>query len=217
MNLDGFAIRTAFLVLPGLLASQLLRKFRGKTDKKAWEDFTEIIFTSLISYVLLAIFMAFSIEDWSLSFEWPALSSIDGFLDESKPIKYGEIVWATLIAVVLACMYSYFCGKRTFFRILNFFKITNRYGNEDVWSYFHSAKENPWLFIRDHKRNLIYYGYVKAFSETNHCRELLINDVSVHDSKGTKLYDTPQMYLSRDHHDLTLELLNSKSSTDKEH
>lgn len=52
MNFSSFLFRVIILALPGLIASLLYRKLRGKPLQKDWEDFVEIWFFSLICYIV---------------------------------------------------------------------------------------------------------------------------------------------------------------------
>ncbi len=58
MEISGLFIRVVFLTFPGIFATKLYRKLRGRTQKKAWEDFSEILFFAVASYMILGLFSA---------------------------------------------------------------------------------------------------------------------------------------------------------------
>ena len=63
-----------------------------------------------------------------------------------------------------------------------------------------------WVFVRDHKVNLIYYGVIDVYSDSEKERELILRKVDVLDNEtGDTLYNVEVMYVCRDKHDLTIE------------
>lgn len=210
MDLSIFIIRLSFLALPGLLASKLYRKLRGKTEKKHWEDFFEILLFSLLSYLLLAFLVGcynalFHHSDHN-SF-WPIIHAFSSFVNEQEPINWSEIAVASFLGILLAILASYTHTYSIIPRIFRSFRASNRTGDEDLWYYFmNSPDTNTWIYIRDHKLNLIYFGCVQVYSESEEERELILGDVTVYDSDSNKLYDTPVIYISRERDDLTIEL-----------
>lgn len=76
-----------------------------------------------------------------------------------------------------------------------------------MWEYLYNSPNVEWVFIRDHKLDLIYYGWIAAFSEAKEERELLLRDVDVYENiYGKPLYKTDAMYISRNKFDLTVEI-----------
>ena len=84
-----------------------------------------------------------------------------------------------------------------------------------MWNYLFNSSNVEWVFVRDHKTDLVYYGWIEVFSDSEKERELILKDVDVY-SNTTDLqdpiYKIPLMYLSRDKHDLTIEVPKLKSS-----
>jgi hypothetical protein len=63
-----------------------------------------------------------------------------------------------------------------------------------------------WITVRDHKRNLVYDGRVRFFSEDEKPAELYLQDIKVYDNaSGEYLYDVAGMYISLERTDLTIE------------
>ena len=59
--------------------------------------------------------------------------------------------------------------------------------------------------MRDHKINLLYFGWISYYADAEKDRELIIDEVGVYDLSGELLYSSPSMYLSRNKFDLTIE------------
>lgn len=196
MEISGTVIRVAFLVLPGILGSKLYRKLRGRTRKKTWEDFTEILLFATCSYLLLGLVLRRS------------LGILDPLLDENKPIITTEVLWACVISFFVAFIAAYTHQ----YGLLNWLgyklKATRRFGDEDLWTKFLADRRLVWCYVRDHKLNLVYYGCVRAYSESDEQRELILGQVTVYkNADGQLLYGAPRMYFSRDKSELTIELV----------
>lgn len=199
MKISALFIRVVVLVLPGLVGSLFYRKLRGGRQQKDWRDLAEITLFALSSYALygaaLELFAA----------EGPV--ALQALFDESVPVRWTEVVVASVISVGLAILASY--AQR--YKLINWFgrKIgaTNRYGDEDVWEYLHNSDVSSWLYVRDHKQNLVYYGWLELFSESGDDRELLLSDVEVYSNETDEwLYSVPLLYVSRDAYDFTIEI-----------
>jgi hypothetical protein len=50
--------------------------------------------------------------------------------------------------------------------------------------------------VRDFDKKMVFAGWVRAFSESEKARELLLRDVRVTDFDGAFLYEVPLMYLA---------------------
>lgn len=74
---------------------------------------------------------------------------------------------------------------------------TGKFGDPNVWSFAMNSKELRWVVVRDMEKDLMFQGYIRAFSDIDEkVSELLL--VSVHvfrESTGEKLYETDTMYL----------------------
>jgi hypothetical protein len=74
-----------------------------------------------------------------------------------------------------------------------------------------------WVFVRDIENDLVYYGYIRAYSESREDRELILKEVEVYsNSTGEWKYAIPMMYLSREAHKLSIEIVPEKMVVFKE-
>lgn len=240
MDLSTFVVRMAFLALPGLLASALYRKARGRRDKKHWEDFFEVMVFSLTSYLFLALIINShnsiiknkiahaNIIDVKLSDVnvnktvvlpdntknlastkqmWAEPSFFKIVTDEKAALNWLEIGWACLIGAGLAVIASYFHKYKIITFLFRTIRASNKVADEDIWELFHDSKATAdWLFVRDHKLHLVYFGYISYYSDSGKDRELAIDNASVYYENGELLYECPGLYICRDKFDLTIEL-----------
>ena len=206
MDLSGLLIRIIFLLLPGAIARTFYRKLRGRAKRKDWEDFVEIIVFSLLSYALYALLLFLLNKEWATGIQFTAFEAL---FNEKVAIRWQDVLNSSLLSVVLALLASYAYQFNIINRIGKKIRATTRFGDEDVWDFFHHSPNvrGEWVTVRDHKLNLYYFGWVEAFSDSGKQRELLLREVSVHDnSSGDYLYRTDALYLSRRQDDLTLEV-----------
>lgn len=61
---------------------------------------------------------------------------------------------------------------------------SSKFGDEDLWAYFLNSKDVDWVWVRDHARDLVYEGWVQAFSVTSPVREIMLRDVRVYSNEG---------------------------------
>lgn len=204
MSLSSFLIRIIFLALPGIVGSILYRRLKGKSSLKDWEDVLEILLFSLLSYALYGLGLAiFNGLGWAHS----TVTSFEAFSDEKIPISWPEVLIASAIAIPLAFAASALYTYKTINWIGRFLTVTKRFGDEDVWSYFNNVYGAQWVFVRDHKLDLLYFGWILVYSDSEKQRELLLRDVRVfNNSTDDFLYEVSRMYLSRESFDLTIEV-----------
>jgi hypothetical protein len=212
MNLSGSVIRIVVLALPGIISALLYWRLRGRTGRKDWEDFLEIGVFSLFIYLAYGLgirLLNYLILKPFFGFLVLPPKALDALTNDSLPIPWGEIPEATLIGILLAVVVA-FVEKRNYIGRFGFWiKVSNRLGEKDVWETFFHLPEIGWVYVRDHKVGLTYYGWVRQYSDPDKVRELLLKDVSVYkEVPGTGivlLYEVPLLYISRDKHDLSLE------------
>jgi hypothetical protein len=231
MEISEFVLRVAFLALPGLVASKIYRKLRGRgAESKTWEDFTQILLFALLSYVMLAGLLALPSYDQDANVQaasvadpnsdnlgsatthdhrrfWDRVSVIGAVFDSKKPIDVSEIFLASLIGIFLGVSASFVHKRNLAMRFFQRIGATKRFGDEDVWDFFLGSPDtDKWLFVRDHKIDLVYFGTITQYSESQRDRELVIEDVSVHSAEGKFMYECKAIYVSRARDDLTIEL-----------
>ena len=214
MSVDTFLIRIVLLVIPGLAGYKTFRTIQstGKSRKKIkdWQDFLAIVFLSVVAYGLLyllyclIVFLGRQLGNQSMVL---AVTSIDALVNEKASLNFFEILYASMISMVVGLVSAVLYNKKTVFRVARSLNITSHYGDDDVWSYVTNSDDVEWLFVRDHRVGLVYYGRLSVFSESDEKRELLLEDVDVYsNADGTRLYHTDSLYICRKDDELTLEV-----------
>lgn len=154
MTLSNSLIRLLLLALPGIVGSLLYRKLKGRTaTKKDWEDFLEIGIFSLLSYttyyVLLLIFNFFASHN-------EAFTAYQALFDEKLPIAGHEVILTSLVGILLSFLGSFIHTHKLINKLGRHIKVTRKFGDEDVWDFFHNMPDVEWVFVRDHKFDLVY-------------------------------------------------------------
>lgn len=206
MSISSFIIRVIFLALPGLLAASLYRKLKGKKTQKDWEDVIEIALFSIISYGIYGL-LAVATKQFGCI---PAsFKSFEAFSNEAVSLPWHEIILSSLIGLALAIAAARVYTKQLINRLGQAMRVTNRIGDDDLWNYLnhHLNPEIGWVFVRDHKLGLLYYGWIKVASESGEEREMILTDVDVYENATSKrIYGSKLIYLCRQRYDLTIEV-----------
>src|ERR1044072_3361365 len=132
MNISGLFIRIIFLLLPGFLASVFYRKLKGRTTRKDWEDFIEIIIFSLLSYIFYALILSI-INYFRVKYSYTefSFSAFTAFFDEKVSLSWQELLYASIIGIFISFGAAFSYKKRHINRIGHFLNITNHAGEED--------------------------------------------------------------------------------------
>ncbi len=210
MDISILLIRILFLALPGIISNRLFKTLIGGAAKKDWEDLAEIMIFSVINYSLLGWIIELL---QNIGYSIQSLTFIQAAIDDKAPIVWQEIMYASFIGILVGLIATY--TER--FNILNkiglFIGASTKYGYGDLWNTFHINFSEKWVFVRDHKVDLTYYGAIFIYSDVTNSkeRELVLKDVDVYSNvSGELLYKCDVIYLSRSYDDLTIEVPPSK-------
>ncbi len=213
MNLDSFLIRIVILVLPGFAGLKTFRYLRssGKSKKhiSEYEDLLNIVLFSFFTYFILnKILLFLTITRTS--------SILEAFLDTNIKINYLEILLSLILASILGLLMAFISNKKVLYRFFQYIKVTNHYGEEDVWSYMLGSDNIFWVNVRDHMVDLVYYGSVLNYSESGEIRELILGNVDVYNAQSDHLYSVEALYLCRKEYELSIELISPEKNRKKE-
>ena len=203
MEVNNFTVRMMLLGLPGIIAYFV----SDKIVIRRWRDVLPTVLTifayAVLSYILLALvtYVAGDKHD----------NGVFAEVFGSQAIGFRTILGGIVCGLVLALASGYAFRFSILNRAAKAMGATKRFGDTDVWHYFNNSpmdeKNDGYLYVRDHKRDLIYYGYISLYSDSGEERELVLTDVSVYENgTGEYCYSVQHMYLSRTRDDLTIEV-----------
>ena len=228
MELSAFVLRTALLFFPGILGALVYRKLRGRPEKKIWEDFVQVLVFSLISYGAsrILIFMPFAEaagDKRSIASTRPATASkpstdtasedgtkgpsaLEALCDQTKPLNWSELSIASGFGVIFGFVGGYIHRYSIVNRIGLKIRASNRFGDEDIWETFLNGRAK-WVIVRDLRRNMMFFGFVRYYSDSGKQREILLEEVDVYtNDTGDLLYSSAAVYLCRAPDELSIEV-----------
>jgi len=128
---------------------------------------------------------------------------INGALNK---VDFLEIVYVSIISIPIGFMFVYFINYNFLNRFARSIRSTKKYSEVDVWSHLMNSKIPEWVYIRDIKNNLVYYGWIQNFSDSTEQDELFLKNVKVYRYKDSKyLYEIPGLYLFNSRKNLIIE------------
>ena len=149
------------------------------------------LFNFAIANILWGIYWLFDID-----------YSYFDFVDQTNGFKRSdlkdEIAVSAGLAIALSLVWLYISNKGWILRFLITIKATKRTPGDDIWRYTHQSDDPVFEFCNyyDFKNMLIYKGNVKAYSETEGFREILLLDVEVYDFNKNLINERPYIYLA---------------------
>lgn len=199
--MSALVIQLAIIFLPGIIWASLDAKYASRKELNQFRLILNAFLFGLATYGVLFILYAFCGEPFDLgpgAFQGTDLT-LKGISD--------EVGTGVALSVVLAIIWIYASTYKLMTRFLQGIGATKQYGDEDVWDYtLNSPVPNvEFVSFRDFDKEIIYSGYVSAFSDTEKLRELVLRDAAVYDFSGSLLYEMPMIYISRKPDDLHLE------------
>ncbi len=199
MEISELTLKLILLLIPGSIACILYERL---TIHKQWNSFkfiTNAILFGSISYVLAQIVFNILGIDSNFDTFWENLPT--------KEIPYPVIIKASIISVFVGLIATGLDHYKLINRFGKWIKLTNKYGDENLYSYFLNAKEVDEVYVRDIENNLTYHGLINSYSENDDIKEIVLVDVIVYDyTTSEELYLLDKIYLSRSKENLTIEL-----------
>lgn len=201
----SLTLQIVILGTPGILCYFLTSKLIGKIGKNSLEEFLSIFLFSILSYLIASTLIFVT----NIFFENKITNDILTNIFSTNPsIKVEHILLATFVSILISILNSYIYNHNLFNKFARWIHASNRYGDEDVWQYLHTwyKREKDWTIVRDLKNDIMYLGYITAYSETEKDRELIIKDVSVYkNSTGEYILNSSDIYLSIEKNNITIE------------
>lgn len=199
MEISELTLKLILILIPGSIASIIYERL---TIHKRWNSFkfvTNAILFGALSYILAQV--AFNICRVDTSFEmfWENLPT--------KEIPYNVILKASFVSIFIGLIATGVDQYKLINKLGKFLKLTNKYGDENLYSYFLNAEDVDEVYIRDINNGLTYHGLINSYSENDEINEIVLVDVIVYDySTSEELYSLDKIYLSRKKDNLIIEL-----------
>lgn len=209
MEISELTLKLIILLIPGALGTMIMSKLTIRKDLTPFKFILNSIVIGVFSYLTLQLIEnLFTLIQNFISCSRMVNSSLQiwNTISNSKIIPYKEVIWGSIIGVILGFIGSYVDTYKLINKLAKKLKISYKYGDENLFSYFLNADETQVVYVRDKKNNLTYHGYVKVYSETDTISEIVLSNVTVYRYEDSEeLYEVDQIYLSFGKADIIIE------------
>lgn len=202
MELSTLTIKLIIVLIPGAISSIIFEKLSEQHIK--WGSFkfiTNSILFGVISYAFSnQISCIMGLEQQSMEF-WNKLYTTD--------LQYRFIIATSFLSIATGYVFAKIDNFKLVNKVAQFIKVSNKYGDENLISYFLNAKDVNEVYVRIPTINITYHGMLNSFSANKDTVELVLRDVKVYDYESSKLtYELDKVYISRIQNELIIEIPN---------
>lgn len=212
--MSDLTIKLIIILIPGAISTLIFGKL---ILHKEWSSFRFVLYSILfgiISYLTLQLII--NAINLCKCNDLPELT-IWSNLNDASSIPYIEVLFASLLSIILAFIATLIENRKVINRIAGFLGISGKYGDENLYSMFLGSKEVEFIYLRDIKNQLTYHGWVKSFSENDNISEIRLCDVAVYNYSNSEfLYEVGEIYLSLNKQEIIIELSNTDNDGQKE-
>lgn len=208
MEFTELTIRLLLIFFPGIIASLIVDSLTVHLRREFNIFLLNSFILGLTTYILLSsvILIYNSILKLIGSNRLVDINFLDYLVNKDTAINFIEIVMASVISIFLALIVSAIVNHKLLHRFAKKLCITKKFGQLDVWSYVFDSPDVGWIIVRDIDKDLMYQGWVEAFSDTYDKNEIFIREVKVYrNSTSDELYFMEGIYITRDQNNLVLE------------
>lgn len=212
-ELSDFAIKLILLFLPGIISFLIINIL---TNHKEFKFYFILIYSLLLGffnyfiYYLIILLSNYVAKCFNLNF-FKTIIFFDFINGVLKKVDFSEIIIVCIISIPVGFLFVYFINRNFLNRFACFLKLTKKYSEVDVWSHLMNSKIPNWVYIRDIKNNLVYYGWIQFFSDSTEQDELFLEDVKVFRYSDSKfLYKIPGLYLYNSRKNMVIEFPSTK-------
>ncbi|MHB1332550.1 MAG: hypothetical protein ACYCY1_08135 [Sulfuriferula sp.] len=202
--MNSLAVAIAIVLLPGLVASVICDKITVHSPR--WGAFKYSIYSFLfgiLSYGLLQFIeygyhYILSFLDKTHQVQSYTLGVWSIIQNDKAPIALSEVGWATLLAPIVALIAAWLVNYKILNKIAQKLNISQKYGDENLYSFFLNLNEVDWVYVRDKINGFTYFGRVVSYSECDSIQEIVLSEVGVYEYESSELlYPVSIIYLSK--------------------
>ncbi len=200
MDISELTIKLIILLVPGALATTIYKRLTIRHKEQS--DFMFVIISimfGMFSYLtlqLISYLITFLQNICSKNSK--VYESIETFanLANSNSIPYSEVILASIISIFLGFIISRIDHSKVINKVARTLNVSNKYGDENLYSYFLNSPDINWVYIRDIDNSLTYLGLIESFSEAQEHKEIVLGQVTVYNYPDSeKLYEIERIYL----------------------
>lgn len=205
MDISVLAFRLLLLFFPGIICCYIIDTFTVHKERTQFQFIINSFLFGLISYILYWVIIILCNKfDWIIANDIVFLKALN---NTKQNISYKEIIYVCILSGMVGICITTIHTYKLHFRLTQKLKITRKFGELDVWGYLMNSPDTEWVTVRDISNNLMYDGWVQAFSDNSKEAELLLGDVAVYkNDTGVHLYNVDSQYVSLDRDNILIEI-----------
>lgn len=144
MDITEFTIRLLLLFFPGIICAYIIDAFTIHKPRESFSFLLQSFVFGLSSYFLFWFvlpihnFIGSELCLWSARAEVVFLRAL---IDAKVCISYPEIAWVCIVSVLLAIIITVTMTYKIHFKIIQWLRISKKFGELDVWGYIFNMKE----------------------------------------------------------------------------
>lgn len=212
--MDQLVVTLILILMPGIVAAIISDKL---TNHSRWGSFKFSLYSltlgigcyALLQMIVYLVNVAYCI--WEGSLIWNNLQIWNSALNGGTDIAAWEVCAATVLALPVSLFACWLINFKIFNKLAQKMGVSNKFGDENLYSYYLNAQEIDWVYVRDIEHNLTYQGKVVSHSENENVQEIVLSEVTVFRYEDSALlYAVPTIYLSRQVGKLVIEAIPSE-------
>lgn len=200
--MNKLLITLILILFPGIIATIIAGKI---TFHSKWDSFKYGLYSLVLGIFTYATLQAIAYA-YSLvvalsraNVNWVHLNVWGIAIKDAPQVAPWEICSAAVLAVPVAFLASWLINFKLFNKLAQKIKVSTKYGDENLYSYYLNANEIDWVYIRDLENHLTYQGKIVSYSENEKIQEIVLSDVTVFAYEdSSELYSLPSIYLSKE-------------------
>lgn len=214
MNISEFTARILLLFAPGVVSVLIIDALTVHGERKPFQFLIRSFVFGAASYTSYTVLwcvnwcFAYLLGEWAIPVSWwpEQITILRALVDNKQAIDFAEVGITAVLSVPIAFAASYAINHKYLHRAARWMRVTKKFGAPDVWGFTFELPGVEWAVVRDIQNNLIFEGWVRAFSDVESPRELLLFDVTVYrNDTGEELYSVDALYVSRKNEDWMVE------------
>ncbi|MFA6979666.1 MAG: hypothetical protein WC209_10115 [Ignavibacteriaceae bacterium] len=203
------------ILIPGIVSAVISDKItvHSKWDSFKYGLYSVVFGITIYSFLQIILYSSNIISAcFSNNMIWNNLQMWNVITSEAYDVPASEVIFATILSVPIAFLFSWLINFKLFNKVAKYLRITNKYGDENLFSYYLNAKEIDWLYVRDPSNNLTYQGRIMTYSENTDIQEIVLSEVTVYRYEDSaELYSLPTIYLTKKLGEFIIEAIPSEN------
>ena len=184
-KIDSLGLQILFLLLPGIVALEIIKSIGPKKPRSDFENGIHIFLYGVLSYLLIGLINAlhhlYYFGNGTSFIDSLAIHGFGMVTDDGTPtLDPRKIIYAIVAAVPMGLAVAILQNYSVVHRLFRAIKFTRRTNELDVWEFaFNSPGISPWVTVR-HPNGKVYQGWVRGYSDGGDEREIILGDAAVY-------------------------------------